>query len=90
MADYKDSAGGIYQIAEVSDGDFTVCLIVGRYRRWFAPDWLITIDDPDRVREQDVRFKEGLRQMEAADRKRDEIFKQIFSPWWATNKENKK
>ena len=89
-ADYETTAGGIYQIAEVCDGDFTICLIVGHYRRWFAPDWLITIDDPDRVREQDLMFKEGLRQMNAADRRRDEIFKHIFSPWWVIKKEKKR
>ena len=85
--DYSETAGGIYQVVEVSDGDFTVCLSVKGNNRWFAPDWLITIEDPERVREQDIRFKEGLKQIEAADRRRDEIFKQIFSPWWAKERE---
>lgn len=87
--DYDRMAGGIYQILEVCDGDFTVCLFVCERRRWFDPDWLITVDDPERLRDQDIRFKEGMRQIEAADKRRDEIFKHIFSPWWA-NKEKKK
>ena len=86
---YENFAGGIYPIAEVCDGDFTVCLNIDGRRRWFDPDWLITVDDPDRLREQDVRFREGLRQMEAADRRRDEIFKQIFSPWWKKKEKRK-
>lgn len=87
--DYSAMAGGIYQIIDVSDGDFTVCLNVDGYERWFAPDWLITIEDPERIKEQDARFKEGLKQIKAADTRRDEIFKHMFTPWWAT-KEKKK
>ena len=86
MVDYKTTAGGIYQIKEVCDGDFTVCLFVGGFTRWFAPDWLITIEETERVKEQDARFKEGLRQMQAADRRRDEIFKHMLKPWWQKEK----
>ena len=86
---YEVAAGGIYEIIEVCDGDFTVCLDVEGQIGWFAPDWLITIEDPTRAKEQDVRWKEGMKQIQAADRRRDEIFKHMFTPWWAA-KEKKK
>jgi hypothetical protein len=76
---YENFVGGIYQIAEVCDGDFTICLNIEKRRRWFDPDWLITVDEPERLRKQDIQLKEGLRQMEAANRRRDEIFKQMCS-----------
>ena len=84
---YTEMAGGIYQILDVSDGDFTICLNVGGYERWFDPDWLITVEDPERLKEQDIRFKEGMKQIEAADKRRDEIFKHMLTPWWAKEKE---
>jgi hypothetical protein len=87
---YEHFVGGIYQIANVCDGDFTICLNIEGRGRWFDPDWLITVDEPERRKDQDIRLKEGLRQMEAADRRRDEIFKQMFSPWWKKRRKRRK
>ena len=83
---YEYFAGGIYQVTEVCNGDFTVALNIDGRARWFDPDWLITVEDPDRLKEQDIRFKEGMRQIEAADKRRDEIFKHMLTPWWAKEK----
>ena len=80
---YDYFAGGIYQILEAVDGDFTICLNVDGKRRWFDPDWLITVDDPHRLMETDERYKEGLRQVKAADDFRDKIFRDyIYKKKW--------
>ena len=75
---YDNFAGGIFQIIEVSDGDFTVCLNVEGRRRWFDPSWLVIVEDPYRLMETNERFKEGQRQIKAADKFRDRIFKEYI------------
>lgn len=77
---YENFVGGIFQIIEVCDGDFTVCLNVAGRKRWFDPDWLITVEHPYRLMETNERFAEGQRQIKAADKFRDQIFKEhIFN-----------
>ena len=71
-------AGRTYEVFSVDEDVNCVCLNLGGILVWFLDEWLISAD-MDRESKLAEERKEGRRQIEAVNKKRDDMLRELFT-----------